>query len=79
MCRTWPIQGCLRVQPLAADWAPSIISLLVDGLDLVLDRPIERLDSGIDIAEVLVIKLDNVVCTVHALPPFRIFAYYFLG
>jgi hypothetical protein len=41
--------------------------LLVDRLERVLDRPIERVDRGVDMAEVLVIELDN-VARVHVYP-----------
>ena len=58
---------------------PLIASLLVDGLEPVLDRLTERLDGGVDRPEVLVIELHDVASTVHDLPPFRMVAEYSPG
>ena len=65
MSRTRPIQGCLLAQTTSADLAPLTASLLVNRLKLVLDRPIECLDRHVDIAQVLIIELHSVVCSVH--------------
>ena len=79
MSRTQPIQGCLRVASPAAELGLLIASLLDDGLEPVLDRPVEGLDSGVDRPEVLVIELHDVASTVHDLPPFRVVAEYSPG